>query len=394
MKKFPIAIAIYYCLIFASNGSYGSYIGLYYNDVGLDSINIGIISSLSALVAILVQPAWGIYSDRSKYKNNILILCIIMSTISIWLIPIWGNVFFFITIATILFTIFQCAINPLGDAMTLELASKNNFKFSNMRTAGSLGFALMSVVAGWMIQYGIHYIFVMYSAIMLLALCLTPFIPKVKGHQREGKKVKLIELFKNRKLVIIYIFSFLMQASLGFFFSFHAIYSSEQGISTDLVGLGLSIGSFSQFPFMIFFDKIYKKFGIVNILIFSGFIHAIRWVICAYFFTSQTILLTWILHGGTFMLFYLCLAEYVNTNTIDELKVSGQMMNAIVMQGLSKVIGSLLGGISASMVGLKLTFAFSAVFCFVLVVIFWMVVKYSSVFHEKSADQSQNDISA
>jgi PPP family 3-phenylpropionic acid transporter len=393
VNKNFFSIAIYYCLIFASGGAYSSYIGLYYTDVGFDTIQIGTITSLSAVIAIIVQPFWGLTGDRAKYKNSVLILCIFMSVISNWFIPISGNIFWLIIIVSLFFTIFQCAINPLSNAITLELASKHNFTFSNVRTFGSVGYACMSFVAGWVINYSIYYIFVLYSLLMFLSLSLTPLISKVKGHQREGNKVKFSEILKNRKLIYIFIFALLIQSTLSFFYSFHAIYSKEQGISTNLIGLGIMIGSLSQFPLMIFFDKIYKKFGIFNILIFSGVIQAIRMLLYALILTPQSILFIWILHGGTFILINLCLIEYVNANVAAELRASGQMMNAIVMQGMNMILGSLVGGICAYFTGLKFTFAINSAICIIVVAVFWIVDKRSSLFKEQQSEQKEHALS-
>ncbi len=377
-----------------SAGAYGSYITLYYTVVGLDTIQIGLIGALSAVISIIVQPFWGLIGDRAKYKNNILFICTLITAFSIWLIPMSGNLFWLIVIFTLLFTVFQCAIYPLSTTVTLELASKFNFKFSSVRTVGSLGFALMSFLAGWIIKYNIFYIFGLYSIIMFIALGLIPFLSKVKGHQKEGKKVNLSEIIKNRKLIYIFIYTLFIQSTISFFFSFQAIFSKEQGISTELIGLGLLVGSVSQFPFMLMFDRIYKKFGIIKIILFSGVIQAIRLILFAFFLSSKTIVLIWILHGGTVILIALCLLEYVNSNVLPELRASGQMMNAIVLQGLSTILGSLVGGICAHMTGLKFTFVINAVLCVLAVGVFWIVVKNTSVFKEHRTDQDVDTVSS
>src|SRR5690606_19133991 len=122
----------------------------------------------------------------------------------------------------------------------------------------------------------------------------------------------------------LYAFTFILSATVGFFYSFHAIYSQEQGISLEIIGIGFAVGSVSQFPFMLWFDRLYKKFGIMRILLFSGLIHVVRWLLYATALTPETVILVWVLHGGTYILFYLCLAEYVNTHVMKELKATGQ----------------------------------------------------------------------
>ncbi len=54
----------------------------------------------------------------------------------------------------------------------------------------------------------------------------------------------------------MYAYTLVLSATMGFLWSFQAIYSKEQGISMEVIGVGLAVGSLSQFPFMIFFSAV------------------------------------------------------------------------------------------------------------------------------------------
>jgi MFS transporter, PPP family, 3-phenylpropionic acid transporter len=75
------------------------------------------------------------------------------------------------------------------------------------------------------------------------------------------------------------------------------------------------------------------------------------------------------------IVFYLCLAEYVNKNVIKELKVSGQMTNSLITQGISKVFGGLFGGVLASVISIKYVFAVSAVTNILSVIGFFVLIR-------------------
>jgi PPP family 3-phenylpropionic acid transporter len=255
-----------------------------------------------------------------------------------------------------LFSLFQIAIAPLSDAITLELASKGIVRFTSIRTFGSVGYAFISVLAGWLFTKHLELIFLVTSALMLGCFFLIFGIPKVAGHQSGTNKVKLIEMFKNRQLIVLYVYTLLHSISIGFLWAFQAIYGKEQGISMQVIGIGLAIGSFSQFPFMIFFQNLYDRFGIRKILLLSGMIHTVRWSLYAVGLTPFTYVLSWILHGGTYILFYLCLAEYVNKYVVKELKVSGQMLNSLIQLTMGSIVGGMLGGLYAARFGFQNAF--------------------------------------
>ncbi len=389
MKKYNlsfISIAIYYSIIYMSGGAFSSYIGLYYSSIGLGNSQIGLLTSIGAIIAILAQPVWGIISDRSTLKNRVLTLCLLFSGLTIWLMFLPGNIFWLLAIFTAVFYLFHCAINPLSDAITLELSRKENFRFSAVRTVGSLGFAIMAAIAGMIFDKDINRIFVVFSVLMLAAFLLSFLIPPVEGHQSRQQKIKLWALFNNKELVLLYAYTFIIESTLGFFYSFHSVYSESVGISTYLIGIGVMVGSFSQFPFMIFFDRIYKKFGIKNILFASGIVHAVRWLLYAFALTPRSIVFIWALHGFTYIVFYLCLAEYVNSNVIDELKSSGQAMNSIMIQGISRFFGGFLGGILASAISLKYVFLIGSVICIAATACFFVVMKKYYNKNAKCAD--------
>ncbi|TDF93197.1 MFS transporter [Paenibacillus piri] len=367
-------VSFYYALVFMALGAFSSYISLYYNKIQLDLFTIGLLTSAGSVIALFVQPLWGLAADRSASKNRILLVSLLLTSATVWLVPLAGTHFWLLLLATIVFGVAQCVVNPLSDTIALELANKSSFNFSRVRTAGSVGYAAMSAVAGWILDRNIDYMFPVFSAMTFAAFLFALGIPRVEGHQRKSK-VKLKELFANRPLLLLYIYTFAMESTIGFFFTFHAVYSQNQGISTSLIGIGIMIGSISQFPFMIFFDRLYARFGIYNILLFSGLIHVVRWILYATVVTKFTVILCWVLHGGTFMLFYLCLAEYVNRHVQKELKASGQMMNSIMLSGGSRVFGGLAGGGYAALFGIGSGFAVCAAICTAAMMFFFAVVK-------------------
>jgi PPP family 3-phenylpropionic acid transporter len=380
MSRNIVNLSLFYAFIYMSTGAFFSYIGLYYTEMGIGQLEIGVLTSVGAIISLFAQPYWGLVSDRSRYKNRVLILCTLCSALTVWLIAWSGSGYIWLLLSTAVFSLFQVAINPLSDAITLELSSKGVVRFSSVRTIGSVGYALISVAAGWMFSRNIHTIFPVTSLILGGCFLIALGIPKVEGHQSGKNRVKLTELFKNKTLVYLYIYALILATTLGFFFSFHAIYSKQQGISMELIGTGIAIGSFSQFPFLIFFQKIYERFGIRNILLFSGLIHALRWILYAYALSPATVLLLWMVHGGTYILFYLCLAEYVNTHVLKELKASGQMVNSVILLGISKIIGGILGGWFSSRFGFQSAFVVCFAVSLLSVVWFYFASARSGLF--------------
>jgi len=358
-----------------ATGSFTSYIGLYYAEIGLDNGQIGLISAIMAAIGIISQPIIGTISDKSNRKNRVLRFTLLFCTLSTLLIPFAKKEFLLVTVTISIFSIFNNAISPLSDTITLELAKRDGFKFSKVRMAGSLGYAIMAAVAGKIFSINIMYLFPVYFVLRALAYGTSFLIPPVSGYKNSEIIVSFKELFRDKKLNLLYVYIFILSCTQGFFYSFHAIYSKQVGITTDIIGIGVMLGSFSQFPFMLYFDKIYNKLGIFKILTIAGFAYVLRWVLYATALNNQTILLLWCMHGFNYMMVYLCITEYVHLNVPKELHTRGQMMNTIILFGISNIIGVYFGGEISTFTGIGPVFMYSAVICLIAVIIFIILAK-------------------
>lgn len=355
-KPFRFTFA-YYSLMFMATAAFISYLPLFYAEMGIGDTGIGLLMALASLVGVAATPVWGTVGDRIKVKNWVLNICLWATAATVWLIPLSGERFWLLLIVMCVFFLFQSAINPLSDAITLELAAKHKFKFSVVRTAGVFGFAFMSVVAGGLIAYGTSVIFPLYCLLTIGSWLCFSRLSAVSGHQRDKRIIPIWEVLRNSDLRRVYVYVLVLGTALGFYISFHAVYTVKQGISTEWLGLTITVASLSQLPVTLYFDKLLARFGMRGLLLMAGLFHVLRWLLYAFWLNTYTLFVSSLLHGGTFILVYMCLAHYVHDHVRSELKVSGQMMNYIVLNGAGRVVGALLGGVGAQYFGYGPVFA-------------------------------------
>ena len=367
-------LSAYYFFIYMGMGSLFTYLPLYYAHRGLTNTEVGYIVSLCAVVGILAQPRWGVFADRARTKNTVTLIALGGAIVCVWLMPLTEGFKIGLFLAAVVYTFFQCAYQPLSDTMTLEICAKNGYNFSTIRAMGSLGYAIIALVAGHILVRDIRYIFYLYSLFLLIAFLISLPLPKIAGHQREGEKKRFLDVLKNKKLIVLYVYTLIIQGTMSFFYSFHVIYSSSVGITTDVIGGAVMLGTAFEFPFMILFPRIYKRFPVVYILGAAGLICAVRWFMYAYALNAVTIYFIWILNGVGFIVFFLCLTTVVSGTVEPALRASGQAMNALVF-GASRILGSMLGGFSADMLGIPSTFAIAGATCIMATIAFLIVAR-------------------
>ena len=57
-------------------GSYLAFINVYLDDIGMSKFEIGLLSAIAPLAAMLLQPLFGMAADRARVKNTVaIVLC-------------------------------------------------------------------------------------------------------------------------------------------------------------------------------------------------------------------------------------------------------------------------------------------------------------------------------
>lgn len=348
---------------------YTTFFPVYLDNIGLSKTSIATLLSIGPLVAILAQPVWGSIGDRSKKKNQVLQLLLFGSGISVLLLSLSDH-YIYLMVIICLVSFFQTSIYPISDALTLEYLSETNWNFGPIRLAGTVGFAIMSVLFGMLVKEEMTGIFIVYCTVMLLAVLICFCLPKVKGHQSGGKKVSMWVLFKNRKLVLFLAISFIVQVTLGYYYAFFPIYYREMGADNALLGWSMVISAMSELPFLLFAHKLIKKFGIPIILLSTAFFAGLRWLLLYFVNNPYMVLPIQMLHGALFIVLTVTMAMFINEEVPKELKASGQTLYGLISVGVSRVVGSIIGGVTSDYVGLRDVFFYNSLIAFVALIIF------------------------
>lgn len=372
LKKYPYYFLLLYAVTYMGNAIYGTFIPIYLNGSGFSKTAVGTLLALTPLVALISQPIWGLACDRAASMNTILKTLIIGSAAAVVLFPLSAN-FFYISAIIAVVSFFQSSINPISDAITLEHLEASRWKFSRIRMAGTLGFAIMSVVAGVIARQNIERIFILYFAVAIVAFLAVFSLPRVKGHQSTGNKIPIWHMFKNRELTILIAFNFVVQITFGFYYGFFAIYYKQLGADNALLGWAMFITSTSEIPFLLFADKILARLGVKLTLIASSLVIAVRWLLLFFITDVYALLAVNATHGLTFIVFSFCLVIFISRNVPKELRASGQTMNALLCMGLARILGSVFGGVLSDMLGINQVFLYTSLIDFAAAFVFGTV---------------------
>lgn len=367
------SIILFYFFIYMNNAVYGTFVPVYFENIGFTNTQIGLLLSIGPLAAILAQPLWGTVSDRARTKNSVLVLLLGGCALCMLVFPLSVS-FVYVLILICLFMFFQTPVYALGDAITLEvLDQRGKGNFSHIRMAGTFGFALMSVLFGWAARGQIEWLFPVNVAVFVLCLLMVLQFPHVEGHQLQGKKMHMGMLLRNRKLMLYLTLCFILHTTLGYYYAFFPLYFQELGADSAWVGWSMLISSLSEIPFLLLSVYLFKKIPIPYILLGAGVMTALRWYLLSSIENPVWVFPVQALHGLIFIVLTVTMAIFINREVPAELKASGQTLHALLCLGVARMLGSFFGGVASDAYGLKDVFFYSSIVAAVCVGVFALV---------------------
>lgn len=346
-EKFSLSggsLFTYYACFYMAISPFTCYITSYYSDIGLSASQIGLISGIGPLITIIGQMIWGRMADKAYYKNTVLMIATIGTAVVLYMFT-WGKSYPFLIIMNILYSFINCSVMQISDSIALEYSTAHNLRFSTMRMGGSIGYAVCNIFIGLILVGHTDRLFMVNIVLIAVSIVSLLFVPKVRGSIDRKNKLQITALLKDKKLIILLIFNFILY--LGYFFnmSFYGVMMRSYGATNLHIGIAQAICAFCEVPFLLFSQKIINKIGIKTTLILSTLTFCARWLLYGSLTNVWGLVFAASLHGTGHIVISYCTASYINKTVKQSLRASGQTLLGMVNYGFSKCIATLVGGV-------------------------------------------------
>lgn len=346
-QPFPVKMFLIYVIFYAGQAMYNVYLNLFLNSNGFTNTQLGLLSSVSTTALVLIQPLWGILSDKSKSKNRIVGILMLISAVA-GLSFYASDSIIWLAFCVLLFNVFFNPAVTLQDNYTLEMLEGGRWDFGQLRLGGTLGYAACAALIGFAVGTNYGQIFWMMGIFFVVTGLLYFTLPRVAGHREKKQKVKYSVLLKDRRLVCMFLFNIVYSLGTAFFYQFFSIhYKNELGASSVMVGLLSTFGALSEIPFFWFAGRLQKRFGTKALMLFAGSAAALRWLLLSFITNNYIILVVNMLSGCGFVGFSYSLIRYINDNVPKSMRATAQSLNGILGTFVSRIIFTPISGILA-----------------------------------------------
>ncbi|WP_018130937.1 MFS transporter [Effusibacillus pohliae] len=334
----------FYFFLFFGFGAHLPLLSLYLQSYGLSGVQIGTLFSAGPIVSILMQPLWGMLSDRFQAHKKILVLTLGLSALMGPLFTSGGSYAVFLLLY-LLMVLFQSAIVPIIDAMTLSHVQENGGDYGSVRLFGALGFAIAVWVAGHMSgAYGLQSIFYLYAASFAVCMAIAASLPHQGLPLATSIRSGIGQLVRIPQYIVFLLAAFLIFGPINANNAYFSLFFKGIGGAVAGVGIAFLLFAGSEAPVMRIAGKVANRIGMLPTIILAGMVSGIRWFYYATAPSPQMVIGLFFLQGLSVGLFLAVAARYIREQTPREVQVTAQAIYASVGNGLGTVAASYAAG--------------------------------------------------
>jgi len=368
-----LQLASLYGIYFLALGA-SSFTSVFLGGKGMDNAQIGMLLSIPPILALLVQPMWGLAGDRARYKRSVLALSFLLTGLACFLFE-FTNGFWPLMLVMCLYN-FVSQASPLAQTICMEYTADRKGGFGPIRMVGSITYQAMVLIAGFILSGTMPELFRIMGIIYVFCAAYALFSPPIEGHQHEKeKKVSPLLLLRDKRILLLLAMTFCGRVCAVFYVSFFNKYTQELFQSNTIMSVLHYASLVMEIPFFLFSDKIMRKLKITTWTLIGFGATILRFVGISMTGSVPVIMLLQplaVVSMGCSEYFPML---YLNEIAPKELKGTMQSLNTLVTFGLSQIMGSLLGGVLADAIGLQSAFGVYGAFLVVMLIAFIIPAK-------------------
>ena len=360
-------LRLYFALYIGSGGFLFPFLALYYQQVGLTGVQMGLLGSIGWTVSMLLAPLWGRWGDTARNPKFVLQVALIGAGVTYFFIGLQAT-FVGIVIFIVLSSVFDNSIGALSTAHTLSATQSEKSGFGSIRLFGSLGWAVAAPLAGWLIERaGMLVPFAGYAVCAILAAALIHFVAVKPKHvesehqDRVPLKKVLTSLARDKSMIGLAIAMFVVWMSNTGRGQFESIYLLNLGAFESLIGFSSSMSAAIELPFMFWADRWIKRFGSGVVLRTALVLQALGMLSIVIFPSVASIVIFRAVQGCSFSLLTVALVSYIVEGAPHGQDATALTFYDVTLHGFVIFIAAPLSGILFDKVGAYWLYAIALV---------------------------------
>ena len=341
----------FYFLYFAAFASLLPYFVLFYQGLGFNGAQIGLLTGVPPLVTLVGGPFLTGIADATQRHRLIMGLGLAV-TIAIMLIMPSMKAFVIVFILIMIFNFSISPVSPLTDSATMSMLGEERAQYGRIRLGGTIGWGVFAPIAGALVEnYGLRIAFLMFSMIMLINLFISQKFVFGKKEQQAASNGGIRTLLADRRWIFFLLIAFLGGVGSFSMASYLFPYMAELGANEGQMGIALTISTLTEIPVFFFGDRLVRRFGSHGLFMIALVLIGIRSLLYGVVDTTFQVFILQVFSGMMFPALWLAGVSYADENAPAGLKSTGQGLFGAVMFGFGSAVSGFVGGLLLESIG-------------------------------------------
>lgn len=367
---------LFYFLIFWALGGLYPLLGIYLKEeIHLSGAQIGTLLSIGPIVMVITQPVWGMICDWTGRARAVLVASL-LATGGVGLCYLFFDGYIPLLAVAAFLALFQSAIIPISDTLTVNYAMQNRLDYGSFRLWGAVGFAVATFAMGWLSErLDLSVIFYGFALTLWAGAFSARFMPEVRVSLQVDMRSGLTRLIRLPRFMLFLLATFLVFGPIFANNTYMGLLFQSVGSTVAGVGLGFLMAAGSEVPFMKIAGPWIRRWGALMVALFAAAISALRWVF--YFFEPDILwlYLTSVAQGFSTGLFIPAALMYVRDTAPEEVKTTAVSLYAAAGTGLGNWFCTLVGGWILDVFDIFTTYLFFGLLTGIGAVILWIILR-------------------
>ncbi len=341
--KLKTKLSLFYFLYLGGAGIYYTFLSVFFKqELLMNEAQIGLFWTFAPILALISTPITGALADI--YKNTKLIISLLTITAALLMASVNMLSGVAVIAALVAFEFCRAPIMPLTDSLIIGLTKQHNFRYSPVRTMGSLGWIVASVVFGLFINDSVGIIFLFAGITMMAAFLILQTVPNSSTDRPQTNyREDLKDLLRRKDYIIVLLILSATYALSNTINTYNGLRIVELGGTLQQVSLTTLAVAFFEIFILSQNEKLLNKFGFTNLFLFGAIVFFLRWVLNLYVVSVWGYVFVTSLHGIAFAVIFPTALNYIAKYLNEDISATAiALINTtylITFSGLSSVIG-------------------------------------------------------
>jgi Sugar phosphate permease len=321
-----------------------SFLPVYASKIGISGTNIGLILGLGSAVCIVSQPVWGIISDKFRTIKKVLLLLFLLSALVGTLLFQSDELWLFTALVVLMNVVFLPS-DALMETLNYQTSQREGISFGSIRTFGSMGFSVTSIVAGSLLKWwGIDSLAWIFLTAAVLTFALGLGVRDVPASSKPTAFKHLASFVLQKRTLAFFLLVLIVAIPHKMNDMYIGLYIEELGGNVQWTGFAWFTMTITETLLFAVSARLIKPGREGRVMAIAAGLYVVRFLLSSIADGALMLVLLQVLQGFTFVLFYVGSMQFLYSIVPEQWKSTGQTMLTLLFFGVSGIVGSTAGG--------------------------------------------------